>query len=88
MQTPSDSSRISSTPITPLAPILGSAAMQANWKFMAGMARSTWLRCSDAELIEADGIPSKLTALVQRSYSLSHTEADAQVRRFFEKNKP
>jgi len=88
MATSSDMSLTSSFPTSPLGPILGTAAMQANWKRMAGMARSTWLRCSDAELIEADGIPSKLTALVQRCYSLSHADADAQVRRFFEKNKP
>jgi len=84
MQTSSDKT----PPTVALGPIAGTAAMQANWKQMVGSAKSTWWRCGDAELIEADGIPSRLTALVQRCYNLKHDEADAQVRRFFEKNKP
>jgi len=71
----------------PAEPIPGVVAMQANWKRMVGCAKSTWLSCSDAELLESEGSPAKLTGLVERVYSLSRDDANLQVRRFFEKNK-
>lgn len=77
----------SSVRTTVAEPIPGVVAMQANWKQIVGCAKSTWLSCSDAELLESEGSPAKLTGLIARVYSMSSGDANLQVRRFFEKNK-
>jgi uncharacterized protein YjbJ (UPF0337 family) len=73
---------------TPKGPIPGMAAMKEHWKQMVGSAKSTWLRISEAELFDADGDPNILTGLVQRTYAVSRDDANDQVRRFFDKNRP
>jgi hypothetical protein len=71
------------TPDKILRRIAGTAG---KWKKQQAAAVLHWPRISEAELLWSDGHVERLTGLVQQHYEISGSNAERQVKRFFELN--
>ena len=70
-------------PHTSKAPI-GSEII-TNWKTQIKATQKNWNKLTEEELKKLDGTRGKLTSLVENRYHLSHSEAEKQVKSFFDK---
>lgn len=62
--------------------------IKGRWKQQIGAAKIAWGKLTDDELLEVEGQAQKLAGLIQQRYAITRDEAMAQVKTFFEKNKP
>lgn len=62
--------------------------IKGKWKQQVGAAKIAWGKLTDDELLQAEGHQQKLTGLVQERYAITRDEAEKQVAKFFENNKP
>ena len=62
--------------------------IKGRWKQQISAAKIAWGKLTDDELLEVEGQAQKLAGLIQQRYAITRDEAMAQVKTFFEKNKP
>jgi hypothetical protein len=62
------------------------AGTAGKWKMQQAAAALHWPRISEAELLWSDGHVERLTGLVQQHYEISASNAERQVKRFFDLN--
>lgn len=62
--------------------------MKGRWKQQIGAAKIAWGNLTEDELLKVEGHEQKLAGLIQERYAITRDEAMAQVKAFFEKNKP
>ena len=53
------------------------------WKQRVGVAKVTWGKLTDDELLQTEGHMDKLSGLVQERYAITRDEAVAQIKTFF-----
>ncbi|BCF96439.1 UPF0337 protein [Paraburkholderia sp. PGU19] len=61
---------------------------EGKWKQMIGKAKTAWGELTDDELTKAEGRADKLAGLIQERYGKTRDEAEFEVRRFFDSNRP
>jgi uncharacterized protein YjbJ (UPF0337 family) len=62
------------------------AGTAGKWKKQQAAAALHWPRITEAELLWSDGHVERLTGLVQQHYQISQSNAERQVKRFFDLN--
>ena len=62
--------------------------IKGRWKQQIGAAKIAWGNLTEDELLKVEGHEQKLAGLIQERYAITRDEAMAQVKAFFEKNKP
>lgn len=58
--------------------------IKGKWKQQLGAAKVAWGKLTDDELLQVQGRQEKLAGLVQERYGITRSEADQQVKRFFD----
>jgi len=61
--------------------------IRGKWKQQVGAAKVAWGKLTDDELLQVQGHHEKLAGLVQERYGITRSEADTQVRGFFDGQK-
>ncbi|QGZ61901.1 CsbD family protein [Paraburkholderia acidisoli] len=61
---------------------------EGKWKQMVGKAKAAWGELTDDELIKAEGRADRLAGLIQEKYGKTRDEAELEVRRWFDANRP
>jgi uncharacterized protein YjbJ (UPF0337 family) len=61
--------------------------IKGKWKQQVGAAKVAWGKLTDDELLQVQGRQERLVGLVQERYGVTRSEADQQVRRFFDGQK-
>lgn len=61
---------------------------EGKWKQMIGKAKAAWGELTDDELIKAEGRADRLAGIIQERYGKTRDEAELEVRRFMDANRP
>jgi uncharacterized protein YjbJ (UPF0337 family) len=61
--------------------------IKGKWKQQVGAAKVAWGKLTEDELLQVHGRQEKLAGLVQERYGITRSEADTQVKRFFDGQK-
>lgn len=67
--------------------IPGSEQIKGMWKQKVGAAKIAWGKLTEDELLKVEGHQQKLSGLVQERYAITRSEAEKQVKDFFDKHK-
>jgi uncharacterized protein YjbJ (UPF0337 family) len=68
--------------------VMNNDIAEGKWKQMIGKAKTAWGELTDDELTKAEGRADKLAGLIQERYGKTRDEAELEVRRFFDSNRP
>ncbi|PXW26531.1 CsbD family protein [Paraburkholderia caballeronis] len=61
---------------------------EGKWKQLMGKAKAAWGELTDDDLVKAEGRADRLAGMIQERYGKTRDEAELEVRRFMEANRP
>lgn len=61
---------------------------QGNLRQIKGRIREEWGKLTDDEIEQLEGREDRLSGLLQKKYGMAEADAEREVRRFKEKNRP